>query len=79
MLDNVTLSLGTIIVISKVALIAGSSQQGNALLASAACKVEILICCWMPNNSSQLTSFPTSNCVTAQYLSSPSGVVYLLR
>ena len=36
MFDNVTLSLGTIIVMSNVALMAGSSQQGNARLASAA-------------------------------------------
>lgn len=36
MFDRATLSLGTIRVISKVALIAGSSQQGNALRASVA-------------------------------------------
>lgn len=36
MFDKATLSLGTISVISKVALMAGSSQQGKALRASVA-------------------------------------------
>lgn len=36
MFDKATLSLGTIRVISKVALMAGSSQQGKALRASVA-------------------------------------------
>lgn len=40
MLDNVTFSLGTIMVMSNVALIAGSSQHGNARLASAGCKIK---------------------------------------
>ena len=40
MLERATLSLGTIRVTSKVALWAGSSQQGRARLASAACGVE---------------------------------------
>lgn len=37
--DKATLSLGTIRVISKVALMAGSSQQGKALRASVAWSV----------------------------------------
>lgn len=36
--DKATRSLGTISVMSKVALIAGSSQQGKALRASVACR-----------------------------------------
>lgn len=38
MFDKATLSLGTTNEISKVALIAGSSQQGKALRASVALK-----------------------------------------
>lgn len=38
MFDRATRSLGTIRVMSKVALMAGSSQQGNALRASVACR-----------------------------------------
>ena len=37
MLDSATRSLGTIRVMSKVALMAGSSQQGKARRASVAC------------------------------------------
>ena len=39
MFDRDTLSFGTIIVMSKVALTAGSSQQGKARLASAGWKI----------------------------------------
>lgn len=38
MFDKATRSLGTIRVMSNVALIAGSSQQGKALRASVACR-----------------------------------------
>lgn len=40
MFDKATLSLGTTNEISKVALMAGSSQQGKALRASVALKRE---------------------------------------
>ena len=40
MLDNATRSLGTTRVMSKVALMAGSSQQGKARRASVACDGE---------------------------------------
>lgn len=40
MFDKATLSLGTINEISKVALMAGSSQQGKALRASVALRKE---------------------------------------
>jgi len=40
MFDRVTLSLGTIKVMSKVARIVGSSQQGNARRAPVGCKIK---------------------------------------
>lgn len=43
MFDKATLSLGTTNEISKVALIAGSSQQGKALRASVALRKQEII------------------------------------
>jgi len=40
MFDKATLSLGTIKVMSKVARIVGSSQQGNARRAPVGCKLK---------------------------------------
>ena len=40
MFDKATLSFGTIKVISKVARMAGSSQQGNARRAPVGCKLK---------------------------------------